>query len=37
MSLPTYLQVIKKGERVSVAKQLAVLKIGIDGRRGMSL
>jgi len=29
----TYLQVIKKSERVSVATTLAVPKIGVDGRR----
>jgi hypothetical protein len=33
----TYLQVIKKSGRVSVATTLAVPKIGVDGRRYMSM
>lgn len=33
----TYLQVMKKSERVSVATTLAVPKIGVGGRRHMSM
>jgi hypothetical protein len=33
----TYLQVIKKSKRVSVATTLAVPKFGVDGRRYMSM